>query len=162
MQSATPMKTDNVSATACITFIDDTNDQADFEYFDQEEHAKQGVEEVEEVPKKNKTSPPSTSDILLTHSKQIQAFVGPSCLYLVMKGMKLKGSEVTTIKFLPAVPRFAIPIYLSTRPNVKKIITDYGPIACTWPEFAAVRSNLSSFVVRSGTNFFYICDIIML
>ena len=159
------MKTDDVcsiSATASITIIDDTNDQPDFEFFDEEEHTKQGVEEVEQVPKKCKTSPPSTSNILVMHSKQIQAFVGPSCLYLVMKGMKLKGSEVATIKFMPAVPRFAIPIYLSTRPNVKKIITDYGPIACTWPEFAAVRSNLSSFVVRSGTNFFDICDFITL
>ena len=79
-----------------------------------------------------------------------------------MKGMKLKGSEVTTIKFMPTVPRFAISVYLSTRPNVKKIITDYGPITCTWPEFAAVRRNLTSFVVHSGTDFFDICDFITL
>ena len=112
MKFATAMKTDDVcsiSATASITIIDDTNDQPDFEFFDEEEGSK-----------KCKLAPTSASQALVLHSKRIHAFVGPSKLYMVMKGMKLQNFVVATVKFIGSVPRLDISMYLSRRPKVTK------------------------------------------
>ena len=155
MQSATPMKTDNVLASACIPFIDDTNDEADFEMFNEAE------ETISPVQQKRRTISLTTADILVLHNRDIQAFVGPSRLYLLLKGMKLDNLDVTTIKFVGQVPRLDITLYVSRRPNITRVITDtYGPIACTWPEFETVRKNLTSFVVRSGDEYLDVCHFI--
>ena len=110
--------------------------------------------------KKYRNAPSSAANTLIANKKTIVSFVGPSNLYLVMKGMKLNNVEVTTIKFVGTLPRSAISRYLSTRPNIKKVITDYGPISCTWTEFDRVRKNLASFVVRSGDEYFDVCHFI--
>ena len=70
----------------------------------------------------------SASNVLITNKKKICAYVGPSKLYIVMKGMKIQNTEVTTIKFIGNVPRSDISAYISRRPNVEKVITEHGPI----------------------------------
>ena len=101
--------------------------------------------------------------VLLKNKKKIQSYVGPSKLYLVMKGMKLANSEVITIKFIGAIPRLDVREYINRRPSIKTVITDsYGPICCTWTEFDGVRKNITSFVVCSGNGFLDICDFIQL
>ena len=105
----------------------------------------------------------SVSHVLLKNKKKIQLYVGPSKLYLVMKGIKLGNSEVIIIKFIGAVPCLDVREYINRRPNIKTVITDsYGPICCTWTEFDGVRKNITSFVVCSGNGFLDICDFIQL
>ena len=76
--------------------------------------------------------------------------------------MKLENTKVTTVKFIGNVPCQDIKRYIATRPNILKVFTDYGPIACTWTEFDGVRNNLTSFVVRNGDKYFDLCDYITL
>ena len=157
--SATPLDTfNNEDETLKL----EEDNLPNFEYVSNEGLEETEKEEKEEVSSKHKPNIPSTSDILVMYTKKIHSFVGPSDLYLVVKGMKLKNSEVTTIKFIGTLPRLAISRYLSTRPNLNRIVTDYGPIACTWSEFETVKKNLVSFVVRSGNNYFDLCDFITL
>ena len=157
--SATPLDTfNNEDETLKL----EEDNLPNFEYFSNEGPEEAEQEEKEEANKKHKPNLPSTSDVLVKFTKKIHSFVGPSDLYLVVKGMKLKNTEVTTVKFLGTVPRLDISRCLSTRPNINRIVTDYGPIACTWSEFDAVRTNLVSFVVRSGNNYFDLCDFITL
>ena len=152
MNSSTAMKSDNVCS---ITIIDDTSDLPHFEFFDEGRDEKRGL------MKKCKLASTSASRALVQQSKRIHAFVGPSKLYMVMKGMKLRNFEVTTVRFIGNVPRLDIPLYLTQRPNVTKVIMDsYGPVSCTWTEFDGVRKNLKSFVVRSGATFVDVCDFI--
>ena len=140
---------------------DNTEDLPDFVFF--EEVGAEKEERVEEVNKKHKPNLPSTSVVLVLHSKDIQSFIGPSDLFLVKKGMKLDNTKVTTIKFIGNVPRQDIERYISRRPNLTKVIMDsYGPVCCTWTEFDVVRKNLKSFVVRSGARFVDVCDFIAL
>ena len=134
---------------------------ADHEYVPAEGPKETEAQIVEEVPKKSKSNPPSTSDIFLMHRKKIQAFVGPSDLYLAMKGMKLKNWEVTTVKFLGMVPLSDLDRYMARSPNVTKVIMDsYGPISCTWSAFDGVRKSLTSFVVQSGNGYLDVCHFI--
>ena len=139
---------------------DNTDNLPDFVYFEEVRAEKE--EDVEEVNKKNRRDIPSTSAVLVLHSKNIHSFVGPSDLFLVKKGMKLDNTKVTTIKFIGNVPCQDIERYIARRPNITKVITDHGPIACTWTEFDGVRNNLTSFVVRTGDNYFDLCDYITL
>ena len=105
----------------------------------------------------------SVSAVLIKNKKKINWYVGPSKLYLVMKGMKLENSEVITIKFIGTIPRLDMREYIYRRPNISTVITDlYGPICCTWSEFDMVRKNITSFVVCSRDGFLDICDFIHL
>ena len=95
----------------------------------------------------------TASSVILMHRKQIQSFVGPSDVYMLMKDMKLENSEVSTIKFRGEVPRIDIREYVEKRPNISTVITDsYGPSSWEWKAFDSVRNNLTSFYVRSKYN----------
>jgi len=161
MQSASATPLDTLNNEDETLKLEEDN-LPNFEYVSNEGAEETVQEEKDEANKKHKPNLPSTSAVLVKFTKKIHSFVGPSDLYLVVKGLKLKNSEVTTIKFIGTVPRSVMSLYLSTRPNINRIVTDYGPIACTWSEFDAVRTNLVSFVVRSGNNYFDLCDFITL
>ena len=133
---------------------DDTKDLPDFEY---------NLPVLCQKMLKTCNSMASASNVLITNKKRISSYVGPSKLFLVMKGMKIHNMEVTTIKFIGNAPRFEISAYITRRPNIEKVITDsYGPVSCTWSEFETVRKNLTSFVVCSGDGFIDMCDFIQL
>ena len=139
---------------------DNTDKLPDFVYF--EDVGAEKEEQVEEVCKKHRANIPSAAVVLVLQSKNIHLFTGPSDLFLVCKGMKLENTKVTTVKFIGNVPRQDIKRYIATRPNIMKVFTDYGPIACTWTEFDGVRNNLTLFVVRNGDKYFDLCDYITL
>ena len=93
------------------------------------------------------------SDIILMYSKKIHSYVGPCKLYLLVKDMKLENTDVNSIKFIGNVPRVDMRQYVERRPNVTTVITDsYGPSCLYWKAFDTVRTNLTSFVVRSENN----------
>ena len=138
---------------------DNTEDLPDFVSFEAVRAEKE--ERVEEVNKKNRSNIPLTSVVLVSHSMNIQSFIGPSDLFLVKKGIKLDNTKVTTIKFIGNVPRQDIERYIARRPNLTKVMMDsYGPVSCTWTEFDGVRKNLKSFVVCSAARFLDVCDFI--
>ena len=139
------------TASAVDIQVDDIQDLDNFEY---------DFPGVCQKTMKTCNNTASASNVLITNKKKICAYVGPSKLYIVMKGMKIQNTEVTTIKFIGNVPRSDISAYISRRPNVEKVITEHGPICCTWSEFNGVRKNLKSFVVRSGDGYMDICDFI--
>ena len=157
MESATPMKSEANTAVfdpAMDIEVETTEETANFEY---------NLPVVCQKMMKTCNSMASASNVLIANKKRISSYIGPSKLYLVMKGMKILNTDVTTIKFLGSVPRFEISAYIARRPNVEKVITDsYGPVSCTWSEFETVRKNLTSFVVRSGDGFLDVCDFIQL
>ena len=162
MQSASTMNTEDtfsISASDADIHFDDLIASPNFEIHD-DVQCKTEQDSANEVWKKYRHSPASAANTLIANKKTIISFVGPSNLYLVMKGMKLNDSDVTTIKFVGTFPRSAIPRYLSTRPNIRKVITEYGPSSCTWTEFDGVRKNLTSFVVRSGDEYLDVCHFI--
>ena len=70
-----------------------------------------------------------------------------------MKDIKLDDSDVNCIKFIGDVPRVDMRQYIEKRPNITMVITDsYGPSCLYWKAFDTVRTNLTSFVVRSENN----------
>ena len=162
MESATAIKSEqalNEANTAVFDpamdiEVETTEETANFEY---------NLPVVCQKMMKTCNSMASASHVLLKNKKKIQSYVGPSKMYLVMKGMKLENSEVITIKFIGAIPRLDVREYINRRPNITTEITDsYGPICCTWTEFDGVRKNITSFVVCSGNGFLDICDFIQL
>ena len=146
MQSASTMKTDDacsISATATVypaslpfearndmnIHINETTDLPDFEIPDEVECNKKQEAEKEDSKKYRKV-PSLASDTLIANKKTIISFVGPSKLYIVMKGMKLDDTEVKTITFLGRVSQLDIERYMARRPNVMKVIMDsYGPVS---------------------------------
>ena len=144
-------------------FVEEPTNLPHFETFNEDEVLEKQEAGIAPVLQKRRTRSLSVSNILVLHSRNIHAFVGPSRLYLLLKGMKLENSKVTTIKFIGNVPRVDIEMYVSRRPNVTKVIMDsYGPVSCTWTEFNEVRKNLTSFVVQSGDQLIDLCDYITL
>jgi hypothetical protein len=134
----------------------------DFEILDEVDCNKKQEAEKEDSKKYRKV-PSLASDTLIANKKTIISFVGPSKLYLVMKGMKLDDTEVKTNTFLRRVSQLDIERYMARRPNVMKVIMDsYGPVSCTWSAFDGVRKNLTSFMVRSGNAYIDMCDFITL
>ena len=134
--------------------VENTEESANFEYH---------LPAICEKKMKSCHALASASNVLITNKKQISSFVGPSKLYIVMKGMKIENTEVQIIAFLGRVPHLDIEQYMARRPNVSKVIMDsYGPISCTWSAFDGVRKSLTSFVVCSGDGFVDICDFLSL
>ena len=156
-----PATTTTMEYNALNIFVEEPTNLPHFETFNEDEVLEKQEASITPVLQKRRTRSLSVSNILVLHSRNIHAFVGPSRLYLLLKGMKLENMKVTTIKFIGNVPRVDIEMYVSRRPNVTKVIMDsYGPVSCTWTEFDEVRKNLTSFVVRCGDGYLDVCNFI--